>query len=80
MDKEDIKYETAKMESIELSVQSSQHEDLEGGDEASKAAKQELDETTKALMKMPPDWEMAERYGKATQVVDRAAILVTKPG
>lgn len=25
---------------------------------------------------MPPDWELAERYGKASLVVDRAAILV----
>ena len=25
---------------------------------------------------MPPDWDLAERYGKASLVVDRAAILV----
>lgn len=51
---------------------------MEGGDGASKAAKAELDETTKMLMAMPPDWDLAERHGKATLVVDRAAILVAK--
>ena len=48
--------------------------DLEGGEEGenkplndgsapSNAAKAEMDDVSKMLMAMPPDWDLAERYG-----------------
>ena len=37
-----------------------------------------MDDTTKMLMQMPPDWDLAERHGASCCVVDRAAILVAE--
>jgi len=80
-----VEDEVKKLESIELCRTA----DLEGGEEGenkplndgsapSNAAKAEMDETTKMLMAMPPDWDLAERYGQSKRVVDRAAILVAE--
>ena len=46
------------------------------GDGKPSDAKEEMDEVTKMLMKVPPNGELAERHSAANRVVDRATILV----